>query len=307
MNKSLRFVGRHTTASVPRYVLYGDTEPSGDWMLNLEPLEQRCQKEGWVISPHAHPLFAQIIVVVTGGGAMTAEGETHEFSAPALIAVPLHTIHGFRYRENTSGWVLTIASHHVDVLGKRAPELSAIWAAPVAVSGLANDWISHTLSTLRALDQELDAGEIGGVIAAEAHLNVLLVDVMRQFAKFGELGKAAILGGAVGLVARYQQLIDEHYREGWHLTRYAQALNVTIVQLRAACLAVCDQAPLKLVHERILLEAKRNLIYSARSVAEVAYQVGFEDPAYFSRFFARHVGVAPAQFRVRRAFGNTLV
>ncbi|MET0366097.1 MAG: helix-turn-helix domain-containing protein, partial [Sphingobium sp.] len=49
-----------------------------------------------------------------------------------------------------------------------------------------------------------------------------------------------------------------------------------------------------------LLEARRSLLYSNLSVAEIAFSVGFADPAYFSRFFQRNMGVSPRQYRDRQ-------
>ena len=55
------------------------------------------------------------------------------------------------------------------------------------------------------------------------------------------------------------------------------------------------------LHERILLEAKRILLYTDHTVARVAHMTGFEDPAYFSRFFAQRTGQSPASWRKLQA------
>ena len=55
-----------------------------------------------------------------------------------------------------------------------------------------------------------------------------------------------------------------------------------------------------MLDDRALLEARRLLLYSQMSVADIAYAVGFEDAAYFSRFFARHVGQPPRAYRAGR-------
>jgi AraC family transcriptional activator of pobA len=52
-----------------------------------------------------------------------------------------------------------------------------------------------------------------------------------------------------------------------------------------------------MLDQRAMLEAQRSLLYSSLSVAEIGYGLGFEDPAYFSRFFARHAGLSPVAFR----------
>ena len=53
-----------------------------------------------------------------------------------------------------------------------------------------------------------------------------------------------------------------------------------------------------------MVEAKRLLIYTGKSVAEVGYDLGFEDPAYFARFFAERAGSAPSAFRAGMRTGH---
>ena len=78
-------------------------------------------------------------------------------------------------------------------------------------------------------------------------------------------------------------------------------LGVSERQLRSACLKVAGMPPTQLVRKRVLLEAKRALLYSNMTVSEAAYYLGFSDPAYFSRFFARATGTSPRAFRSRAA------
>ena len=52
-----------------------------------------------------------------------------------------------------------------------------------------------------------------------------------------------------------------------------------------------------MIHDRLLLESKRNLVYTSMSVKEVSNLLGFSDPGYFARFFARHAGMPPSEFR----------
>ena len=56
----------------------------------------------------------------------------------------------------------------------------------------------------------------------------------------------------------------------------------------------------RVVSERRLLEAKRLLMFTVRTVEDIAYEIGFDDPAYFSRFFRERVGEAPAAWRRRQ-------
>src|ERR1044072_626931 len=67
------------------------------------------------------------------------------------------------------------------------------------------------------------------------------------------------------------------------LSRSEQPLSL----LRNACLAVEGQPPSAILHDRIIVEARRNLVYSDMTIAQIAYWLGFQDPAYFTRFFTR--------------------
>jgi AraC family transcriptional activator of pobA len=107
------------------------------------------------------------------------------------------------------------------------------------------------------------------------------------------------------LVARFRALVEQGWSTHRPTTAYAERLGVTSWKLRAACLDVTGEGPLDLLQSRVVLEAKRLLIYSGLSVSQVAYAVGYDDPAYFSRVFARRTGCSPVRFR--RDAGSGLV
>lgn len=56
--------------------------------------------------------------------------------------------------------------------------------------------------------------------------------------------------------------------------------------------------PLKIINDRIILEAKRQLCYTDLKIKEIAFRLGFDDPSYFVKFFKRQTGILPAEFRV---------
>ena len=70
------------------------------------------------------------------------------------------------------------------------------------------------------------------------------------------------------------------------------------------CQQLVEKSALQMVHERVLLEAKRSLIYTVQTISEIAYELGFTDPAYFTRFFRRLTGLSPKQFREKQAADN---
>lgn len=100
------------------------------------------------------------------------------------------------------------------------------------------------------------------------------------------------------LVAEFVQLAETHCRERWRLTDYARALHVSAGHLRATCVRVTGAPPVRLIHERLIREAKRRLIGSSLPIGTIALELGFEDAAYFSRLFHAKSGLSPQQYRL---------
>jgi AraC family transcriptional activator of pobA len=292
------FAGAAASAEIPRYFLYGDDSAAGTWFINVEPLAKRCRETNWYIAPHSHPGFTQIVLVRSGGGVMTADEQKVDFGPHSVLLVPVHVVHGFKYAEDTDGWVLTIAESYRRKLMQQTPEFDTIWNS-FRLLNLTESPKSFNLinATLLQLDKELDEGAAGAVVLAEAYLATVLVTLLREIGS-QQAAKVGSPRGHAAIVEQFKDLIEKRYREGWPLQRFADEMNVSYASLRSACMSAIGEPPIKLVHDRIIVEAKRNLIYSDMTVAQIAYWLGFDDPSYFSRFFTKHAGERPQTFRL---------
>jgi AraC-like DNA-binding protein len=94
-----------------------------------------------------------------------------------------------------------------------------------------------------------------------------------------------------------RQLLEKHFRVQHQVTFYATAFSLTPKRLNEITREKTGKTVTELLHDRLVLEAKRNLSFSNKSVKEISYELGFEDPAYFSRFFKNHAGIPPQDFR----------
>ncbi|MDH7639263.1 helix-turn-helix domain-containing protein [Sphingomonas oryzagri] len=295
-------IGSVSAAAVPRYILYGDASARPDWFVNVEPLDQRCRERGWVIAPHTHPRFMQMVVVDEGGGEMSVEGETIPFSSSSILVVPPHRIHGFRYLEATTGWVLTIEINYLADLLVRAPALKTVLDVP-GVFDLTVAILPSIAEEISGLAQELAEMRPGNAIGAEIKLLSVLLLLLRNWpASDGQRRPPADSRSA--LVERYKELVERRFREQPQLTEVAEELKVSVSQLRLACKTVAGVSPLELMHDRIAGEAKRCLIYTTMSIAEIADWLGFADGAYFSRFFAKAAGKSPTNYRRKQDFSG---
>jgi AraC family transcriptional activator of pobA len=124
----------------------------------------------------------------------------------------------------------------------------------------------------------------------------MLVDLLRLMRR-QDVTPTTGGGPQAVLVARFREALERRYRTGATLEDYAAELGVTVSRLRDACLRVAGAPPIRLIHDRVVLEARRALLYSNMTISEVAFHLGFSDPAYFSRFFSKALGRSPRAFR----------
>jgi AraC family transcriptional activator of pobA len=293
---------RQQPPSIPRFFLYGEPPRDADErFVHVETIADRSRVHDWKIRPHAHRDLHQLLVIFTGGGEMRAETQQQAFQAPALLIVPAGAVHGFSFAQNTEGYVVTLADTLLRDLARDERSFRRLFAAAACASLEADPVHFQELSeTLPKLRRELVWSAPASAAAAAARLTTLLVSAVRALHQPSELTSAA--GNArAELVARLREKIETHLRAGLSVAQYATALSVTPARLRAACLEVTGKSPARVLEERLVLEARRNLIYTNMTVAQTAYHQGFSDPAYFSRFFSKLAGESPAAFRKRMA------
>jgi AraC family transcriptional activator of pobA len=149
---------------------------------------------------------------------------------------------------------------------------------------------------LTRLARELTWRAPGQATAIEAQLKSLLVEAARLSHGARE-GTRRARSAQAELVARFREAIEAEFTRRHDLGAYTKRLGVSVTQLRAACRTVTRQPPTMLIQERIVIEAKRILIYTDTTVSAAAYRLGFDDPAYFSRVFQKRTGLSPRAFR----------
>ena len=290
------------TAAVPSFYLYGEPQRSvAEGFVHVESLDDRSRPSEWTIRPHVHRDLNHIILIADGGGAMQVEGSHVAFEAPCLLLIPAGIVHGFLWHRESSGHVATLSDSYLRHLVTRDADLASLFARPHAVA-LADD-SDAAQSAIARVTQELGWAGPGQRAAIESALLQLMVLALRRASLEREASPGTPRQSAI--VARLRERIEQRFRLREPVSVHARALGVSLTALRQACVHVADSAPAQMLDDRALLEARRLLLYSQMTVADIAYAVGFEDPAYFSRFFTRHVGQAPRAYRAGQTRGAT--
>ncbi len=286
-----------SSSTVPKVRLYVERpEKDERWFVNVGHVTDRGR---WRTEAHSHPDYGQVIFVRSGSGAVNLEGRSVPFEGPCVLLLPTETVHGMRYDMDVDRWVITVDVTYLKQVNTRLPEFGRLWALPLTIS-LADEpeTAQQMFTIIRQLEQEIASKPSGYVVATEALLTLLLLMLVRRSHLNQVIPEDGPSPKEARLVERFRELIEQHYRQHLQLQNYASMLAVSLVQLRTACSAVSQQSPTKMIHARLITEAKRYLIFGEMSMEQIAFGLGFSDAAYFTRFFRKEVGESPSQFRI---------
>lgn len=126
-------------------------------------------------------------------------------------------------------------------------------------------------------------------------LHVFLLQSERQMRKqgFEELQASANLDYLV----LFKDLLEQNFRTEKSVNKYASMLSISEKQLHKASKTLLDKTPKQIIDERILLEAKRLLVHTTNSIKEIAYELGYDEPTNFIKYFRKHSQSTPSEFR----------
>lgn len=105
----------------------------------------------------------------------------------------------------------------------------------------------------------------------------------------------------INLVRDFQYLVETHFKSLHTVKAYADLMHKSPKTLANSFAKWSDKTPLQLIHDRKLLEARRLLRYTDKTISEIGYELGFEDPQTFSRFFKKATGTAASEFKAQIA------
>jgi len=274
-----------------------------DDCLHYESVAVRGREMGWTIPAHRHTGLHQIQFLERGSISGTLDGRPLQAQAPALLVVAPGTVHGFSHTRDTAGHQLTIPSTTLQqlLLGTRLAE--TVLATSFVLTDMAPAARSECAALFERVASEFRGNGTGRVPALLATATLLAVLLLRLHGE--HVAQARARGARDTLVQRYLALLEQHFREQHGLPFYADALAVTPDHLSRSCRHSSRQSAQQMLHERLMLEARRLLAYTPMPVQAVAAAIGYPDPAYFSKFFARATGHSPSHYRLLAAQGIT--
>ncbi len=287
---------------IPNYDLYGDeATPGWSSSFNFEWIPQRSKIYNWTIQPHRHDSFFQILFLNAGYVDVQIEHVKTRAIAPCLLVIPSGHAHGFHFSNTIDGPVVTATQKTLEsVASSIMPELIDIIRTPRILSlHTEMRYIDQLMPLFLAIEQESQAHAIGQMAAGMSLLLALLVQVNRitKASGIGESQTHHTISRKTRQIEKFRSLVDRDFKKQHSLEIYANEIGVTVGHLSRLCREVIGKSSLEIINARIIQEAERELVYTSISVQQLSHELGFQDDAYFVRFFKKNTGVSPKVFR----------
>jgi AraC-like DNA-binding protein len=241
--------------------------------------------------PHKHDFFL-FLLFEDGSGTHTIDFVEHPVASHQLHLLFPDQIHSWKLGDDTNAQQIMVSRHIFETFA-HSLRYDLVLYQNHPVIRLDTETFQKLSYEFQAIEIELLTEPILWDIVS-ARCTIIAQMVSREAEKaFDDLR----FFPAKPVLLEYRSLINIHFKEQKYVSFYAEKLNLTPNYLNILCRKHFHTSATSLIHSRLILEAKRLLLTSKNPVKEVAYDLGFYDLAYFSKFFKTQTGMSPRQFR----------
>jgi len=285
--------------SIPHFGLYGESVVNQDpGFVHIEDIASRSKDIGWLIKPHRHDNLLQFLCMFDGQLELQVDEQHHSLSGSWVIAVPPGVVHGFRFRPDTKGAVLTLAEPLLteERFQQSRHYFEELISSPHTIKFQRQSVLFDQFRQyLNLISREFQQSQTGHKHMLEWLVGMFLIALKRQFDQ--QRLQASISQPSNNMLKGFRTLLEDKYQKQWKVQQYAAALHTSVSSLNRLCKESVGITAKSVIQNRVLIEVKRKLIYTQVPLDHIAYNLGFKDPAYFSRFFKKLEGVPPSNYR----------
>lgn len=249
--------------------------------------------------PHRHNYY-EILLFKGSGGIHEIDFHAYPIGENSLHFISPEQVHLLRREKEVTGYVVAFTPDFC--LGKNMdpafldgfPFFNNPYATPIVTFQDAAQQ-RNVMEIVANMEEEYFSSHDDKADVLLSYLTILLIAARRMY--IPGPASATPSSSRVGMVQRFKKAIVEGFRQQKSVTYYAELLNISAGHLSETVQKETGKTAGDMIHDRIILEAKRLLYHSPKSVKEIAYELGYEDPSYFARFFKTHTQTSPELFR----------
>ncbi|MGY0036758.1 AraC family transcriptional regulator [Pedobacter sp. NJ-S-72] len=256
---------------------------------NIEPLMAQCDM---VQELHRHDFF-YILALEKGTGNHEIDFTPYEICDHSVFLMRPGQVHRLILKTGSKGYLLQFRNDFHYPYDKVSNQLLRK-ASHINCYQFNENRFQKTLSILTCLFQEYTDKKEQYQEVIKANLNIFFIELIRQ------QGKSLLKNVNPYMQERldeFSDLLETHVFNYKQVSQYAEMLNLSNYQLNAITKATLGKTCSELINEHVILESKRHILATSDQVNQLAYHLGFQDVSYFIRFFKKHTGSSPEEFR----------
>lgn len=244
--------------------------------------------------------YFSVILILAGKGSVVADISEYNFNTNSLICLSLYQPFKIKYDKGIKGIMVNFHPEFF-CLHKHRNEVSCngvlfnnIYESPVL--NLTIDEAQYLLTIITGLKVEMERSGTPQLEALISYLKILLINASRIKIEQRHLEYISI-EKRPSILNNLIDAIEKHFQSLHSPGEYAELLNISTAALNRISKTHFNKTLSNLIADRIIVEAKRQLYLTSKSVKLIAYELGFNDEFYFSRFFKSNVAISPQFFR----------
>jgi AraC family transcriptional regulator, transcriptional activator of pobA len=266
----------------------------------IEQMKTHLTDRMFLNNPHKHDSYL-LLYITHGGGEHTIDFRSYEATPGSFFLMTPGQVHSWKMKPDTDGYIIFFLQ---DFYQMQLTKNSLI-EFPFFHSLNANPLIqltSHEATIdfiLKEMCEEFSKPlSTNGLRIVRSYLDLLLLKLAQRYSSNKlDISQDVFANGTTQKLRKLEQLIDKHYTTLKQPSEYAEMMNMSPSYLNSICKQMTGQTLTDLISCRVLLEAKRLFSYSDLSVNQVSEQLKFSSASYFIRFFKKHLGLTPEQFK----------
>lgn len=246
---------------------------------------------------HLHDFYT-IHFIIEGCGSHIIDFKEYDIVSNSLYFVSPGQLHMWKPEGNLSGYVMVFTEEFLkapDFAFNSVFELKFFHSvAHSPVLRVSRNQVRDILGLLERLEQEFASKQSNYISVIRSFFHIFMVNLERMFEI--ELKNRDEVSEH-RLVRQFKQLVSENYNSQLRVQDYAELLGASASRLSAVVKEVTALTPGQIVRTELVLAAKRMLAHSDLNISEICFELKFDDPSYFGRFFKRETGYTPSVFR----------
>jgi AraC-like DNA-binding protein len=247
---------------------------------------------------HGHS-FYHLVLFTRGGGYHTVDFNHFPVTEGQVYFMVPGQVHSWSFEGDTEGYVVNFseALFQSFLADQRYLERFRFFSgdATEQVIVLGKEKLQEAVAIMTRIVDE--ARQTGALHLDAARMHLLLFFILVADVATADKNELDKIQPNQLVLQNFRKLVGEHYTRYKLPKEYAAMLYVTPNYLNALCNDLLGKSAGDVIRERILLEAKRQLVNLDESIAGIGYNLGFTDNSYFTKFFKKYTGVTPEDFR----------